>query len=164
MRLKNIYTWFIFVVMLMFSSACHTEYCRENMYIQAVLKLYNYKNQSQAVNLSGVSVYTMDGSGNYLAKLPIDTVASTLRLVLNPESDTSRFRIVSNYINNEELVVVHKNTPEFVSAECGCRVKSIIDTVYVANLTFQDSISIVNHIVDDVYENENIQIFLRIGE
>lgn len=164
MKLKNIHIWLFFVVMLMFSSACHTEYCRENMYIQAVLKLYNYQSHSQPVNISGVSVYTMDINGNYLAKLPIDTVTSTLRLVLNPESDTSRYRIVSNYINNEELVVVHKNTPEFVSAECGCRVKSIIDTAYVANLSFQDSISIVNHIVDDVYENENIQIFLRIGE
>lgn len=164
MKLKNIYILVLSVVLMAISSACHTEYCRENMYIQAVLKIYSYRSQSQPVNLSGVSVYTMDSNGNILVQLPIDTVTSTFRLVLNPEADTSRFKIFSNYINNEELVVVHKNTPEFVSAECGCRVKSIIDTVYVANLAFQDSISVYNHIVDDNNGDENIQIFLRIGE
>ena len=89
------------------------------------------------------------------------TNGSYANFSLNPESDTSRFYILTaDTVEIGKIAIVHTNRNEFVNAECGVRTLSTIDTVLIENASEGDSVAILFKDVDENYDNGNIEIFL----
>ena len=157
-RLKRI-VFCLCIAMAAFFSSCTNDACKESMYTSMQVLLYSKGTPTQATSLDTLSIIAMRNG------LPVDTIykdssgVSVWELPLDYTSGISKFYIRSNSLR-DTLVVRHTNTDEFVSAECGSRVVSHIDTVYFSHGHFEDSISVVNHTVNGAYNGKNVKIYL----
>ncbi len=144
------------VALLLSLTMCETDYCNENMFVVGTLRVY-FKQSKQQI---GVILSTRNAVGDTLGYVS-QTSGSYANFSLNPESDTSRFYIMtSDSIVLSKFAIVHTNRCEYVNAECGVRTLSTIDTVLIEDGVEGDSVSILMKDVDENYDNGNIEIFL----
>lgn len=105
------------ITLLLSLTMCETDYCNENMYVVGTLRAFHKVSKSQI----NVFLATMDANGdtiNYIG----NTSGSYANFSLNPESDTSRFYILTpDTVEIGKIAIVHTNRNEFVNAECGVR-------------------------------------------
>lgn len=143
------------IALLLSLTMCETDFCNENMYIVGTLRAFHKQSKSQI----DVFLATMDADGNMI-KFVDRTSGAYANFSLNPESDTSRFYVLSaDTVPLGQIAIVHSNRSEFVNAECGLRTLSTIDTVLIENATKGDSVAILMKDVDENYDNGNIEIF-----
>lgn len=141
-------------------TSCDTEVCKESMYTPMNVNFYYKAYPTQGFNLDTFSVFRVK-DGVLTATEYIDTVGtSKLVLTLDPSSTVSKYYIKSEFFR-DTIVVLHKNVNEFVSAECGARMVSHIDSFYFAAGHAEDSISISNPDVNGVYDAQNIKIYME---
>lgn len=143
------------IALLLSLTMCETDFCNENMYVVGTLRAFHKQSKSQI----DVFLATMDADGNMI-KFVDRTSGAYANFSLNPESDTSRFYVLSaDTVPLGQIAIVHSNRSEFVNAECGLRTLSTIDTVLIENATKGDSVAILMKDVDENYDNGNIEIF-----
>ena len=141
--------------LLLSLTMCETDFCNENMYVVGTLRAFHKQSKSQI----DVFLATMDADGSMI-KFVDRTSGAYANFSLNPESDTSRFYVMSaDTVPLGQIAIVHSNRSEFVNAECGLRTLSTIDTVLIENATKGDSVAILMKDVDENYDNGNIEIF-----
>lgn len=144
-----------YIALLLSLTMCETDFCNENMYVVGTLRAFHKQSKSQI----DVFLATMDADGNMI-KFVDRTSGAYANFSLNPESDTSRFYVLSaDTVPLGQIAIVHSNRSEFVNAECGLRTLSTIDTVLIENATKGDSVAILMKDVDENYDNGNIEIF-----
>lgn len=143
------------IALLLSLTMCETDFCNENMYVVGTLRAFHKQSKSQI----DVFLATMDADGSMI-KFVDRTSGAYANFSLNPESDTSRFYVMSaDTVPLGQIAIVHSNRSEFVNAECGLRTLSTIDTVLIENATKGDSVAILMKDVDENYDNGNIEIF-----
>lgn len=144
------------IILLLSLTMCETDYCNENMFVVGTARVFLKKSKQQI----GVTLATRTADGDTIAFVK-QTSGQYSNFVLDPESDTSRFFIMtSDSIVLGKFAIVHTNRSEFVNAECGMRTLSTIDTVLMENDVDGDSVAIKFKDVDENYDNGNIEIFL----
>lgn len=144
------------IALLLSLTMCETDYCNENMYVVGTLRAFHKESKSPI----GVFLATVDDKGNPLSFVDA-TVGSYANFSLNPQSDTSRFYVLSSdTVVLSKIAIVHTNSTEFVNAECGIRTFSTIDTVLIEGAVEGDSVAILMKDVDENYDNGNIEIYL----
>ena len=144
------------IALLLSLTMCETDFCNENMYVVGTLRAFHKQSKSQI----DVILATMDANGDTI--MYVDrTSGAYANFSLNPESDTSRFYILTpDSTEIGKIAIVHTNRSEFVNAECGVRTLSTIDTVLIEDAAKGDSVAILMKDVDENYDNGNIEIFL----
>ena len=144
------------IALLLSLTMCETDFCNENMYVVGTLRAFHKQSKSQI----DVILATMDATGDTI--MYVDrTSGAYANFSLNPESDTSRFYILTpDSTEIGKIAIVHTNRSEFVNAECGVRTLSTIDTVLIEDAAKGDSVAILMKDVDENYDNGNIEIFL----
>ena len=142
-------------------SSCDNEVCKEDMYTSMNISLYNRSLTTQYFPLVDTfSLYRVK-DGKLVATEYTDTAGVySFKLSLDPSSTTSRYFLNSPYLH-DTIIITHVNSYEFVSAECGARIVSYIDTVYFAGGHIEDSISITNHFVNGAYDAQNVKIYME---
>ena len=144
------------IALLLSLTMCETDFCNENMYVVGTLRAFHKQSKSQI----NVILATMDANGDTIMYID-KTNGSYANFSLNPESDTSRFYILTpDSIEIGKIAIVHTNRNEFVNAECGVRTLSKIDTVLIEDASEGDSVAILMKDVDENYDNGSIEIFL----
>ena len=144
------------IALLLSLTMCETDFCNENMYVVGTLRAFHKQSKSQI----DVFLATMGSNGDTIRYVN-RTNGSYANFSLNPESDTSRFYILTaDTVEIGKIAIVHTNRNEFVNAECGVRTLSTIDTVLIENASEGDSVAILFKDVDENYDNGNIEIFL----
>lgn len=144
------------IALLLSLTMCETDFCNENMYVVGTLRAFHKQSKSQI----NVILATIDANGDTIMYID-KTNGSYANFSLNPESDTSRFYILTpDSIEIGKIAIVHTNRNEFVNAECGVRTLSKIDTVLIEDASEGDSVAILMKDVDENYDNGNIEIFL----
>ena len=144
------------IALLLSLTMCETDFCNENMYVVGTLRAFHKQSKSQI----NVILATMDANGDTIMYID-KTNGSYANFSLNPESDTSRFYILTpDSIEIGKIAIIHTNRNEFVNAECGVRTLSKIDTVLIEDASEGDSVAILMKDVDENYDNGNIEIFL----
>lgn len=146
------------IALLLSLTMCETDYCNENMFVVGTLRAFNKESKSQ------MSVFMMprerDEHGDPISFM-YNSSRSYANFSLDPEHDTSRFFVFTyDTVVVAKIAIVHSNRTEFVSAECGLRTLSTIDTAWFENASEGDSIAILMKDVDENYDNGNIEIFL----
>ncbi len=144
------------IALLLSLTMCETDYCNENMYVAGTLRTF-HKLSKSPIN---VFLATMNANGDTIRYID-NTSGSYANFLLNPDSDTSRFYILTpDTVEIGKIAIVHTNRCEFVNAECGVRTLSTIDTVLIENASEGDSVAILFKDVDENYDNGNIEIYL----
>lgn len=142
-------------------SACNNEVCKEDMYTSMNVTLYSRSVQTQNFPLVDTfSLYRVKGE-KLIPTVYSDTAGVfSFNLSLDPSATTSKYFLKSPYLH-DTLIITHVNAYEYVSAECGARIVSYIDTVYFAGGHVEDSISITNHFVNGAYDAQNVKIYME---
>lgn len=144
------------IALLLSLTMCETDFCNENMFMVGSLRVFHKQSKQQI----DVFLATMDANGDAIMYVN-RTSGAYANFSLNPESDTSRFYILSaDTVELGKIAIVHSNRCEFVNAECGVRTLSTIDTVLIENASEGDSVAILMKDVDENYDNGNIEIYL----
>lgn len=164
LKMKSLFKYillFTAIPLLAGLSACDNEVCKEDMYTSMNISLYNRSVPSQNFLLIDTfSLYRVK-DGKLLPTEYTDTAGVySFNLSLDPSSTTSRYFLKSPYMH-DTIVIKHINSYEFVSAECGARIVSYVDTVYFAGGHVEDSISITNHFVNGAYDAQNVKIYME---
>jgi hypothetical protein len=112
-------------------TGCNSKGCYEDMSVRLNACFYVMEDgQEVATTVDSLSVW---GVGVDSLLYNNDT-ASTLKLILNPKSDTTQYvidAIQNGKSNVDTLTIIHTNNPWFQSLECGCMVFSKIKGVQV---------------------------------
>ena len=158
--LKYVFLLVASPLLLLFAS-CDNDVCKEDMYTSMSVTLYHRTFPSQTFPLVDTfSLYRVK-DGKLIATDYTDTAGVySFKLSLDPSSSKSRSFLNSPYLH-DTIIVSHVNAYEFVSAECGARIVSYIDTVYFASGRVEDSISITNHFVNGAYDAQNVKIYME---
>lgn len=138
--------------------SCSNDYCKEPMDTGLEI-LFATRRDTSGVSLQSLKV--TDRKRNLLL-LEDSLNSSSVRLPLAAFDTVSEFRMDfyrGGVPYSKVLVVKHKNTEEFVSAECGCRITSEIDTVYMNNAYQGDSIVVRNKFVLGRFDERNVKIY-----
>ena len=97
------------ITLLLSLTMCETDYCNENMYVVGTLRAFHKVSKSQI----NVFLATMDANGdtiNYIG----NTSGSYANFSLNPESDTSRFYILTpDTIEIGKIVSISAPIPKY---------------------------------------------------
>lgn len=138
--------------------SCSNDYCKEPM-DTGMEVLFATLRDTNSVSLHNLKV--TDRKRN-LVLLEDSLGCSSVKLPLAAFDSTTEFRMDfyrSGVPYSKVLVVKHKNTEEFVSAECGCRITSVIDTVFLNNAYQGDSIVVRNELVLGRFDERNVKIY-----
>lgn len=163
MKLKHVFSHIsakvaMLVTLCVFSfSSCENNACKEPMFSMMKISFYQRQKPQGAISFPQFTINPVK-NGKLLAAI-YDTIGlSAIELPLDPSDTISRFFIVSEVVR-DTLVVYHNNTDEFVSAECGARTTSRLDSVFFWGGHFEDSISIVNPKVNGAFNVQNVKIY-----
>lgn len=112
------------LVALTLLTACNSKGCYEDMNVRLNAQFYVLQDGEEvAVTVDSLSVW-----GVGVDSLLYNNVRTgTIKLILNPKSDTTQYAIAAtqnNIVYLDTLTFVHTNNPWFQSLECGCMVFS----------------------------------------
>lgn len=141
-------------------SSCDNNACKESMYTPMNVQFFHKDAAKSPYVMSAVSVFSVRAGQLVDTDIKDSSFAFAYNLMLDPASSTSKFLLISNEFR-DTMVVRHSNTNEFVSAECGARVVSHIDTFYLAGGSFFDSIVVANPVVNGVFNAQNVKIYME---
>lgn len=144
-----------------FLSSCDNDACKEPMYTSIHMLFYSLTSPTTSADLDTFSVFFVNKDGSLSPTDYIDTFnISQIHLPLSYDSNITKFYFSNRYLH-DTIIVNHTNSDEFVSAECGTRVVSHIDSLYFARGHFQDSISVTNPSVSGSYNGQNVKIYIE---
>ncbi len=160
----------ILYCLLNLTSCIVDEQCRENKYVAFMAGFYHVvKNQTSGlVTKSTLSIDSLTVKGimfdSIVSKFVyVDSILynnsksiSKIAIPLHKFIEVSKYEVKFN-TKIDTITVLHTNTNEYLSLECGCLKVHSIDTVLTTN-HFIDSVTISNHNVNTT-NAENILIF-----
>ena len=167
--MKNqLYLLFIFCILLIASCAVDDQ-CRSNRFVLMELGVYHvtYNDTTKirttvvrsgdSLTVKALKKDSITGKVIYLDSILYNNLkVNKLNLPLHKFENESMYEITFNTIK-DTLTIVHENTDDYLSLECGCIKIHSIDTAFITK-HFADSIQIINHKVNNV-KAENIKIF-----
>lgn len=156
---RNSILLFAFIAGAMLSS-CDNNVCKESMFTTMNVSMFHRDAAKTPLILSKVSLYRMENGSMIATDYKDSSFVTSFNLTLNPSSSITRFFLKSEEFR-DTLIVMHTNSNEFVSAECGARLISHIDSIYFAGGRLDDSISITNPVVNGVYDAQNVKIYME---
>ncbi|HEY5589927.1 MAG TPA: DUF6452 family protein [Paludibacter sp.] len=145
------------------------EECRKNKTVQMIVG-FHQKTHNLVTNIYTTSILTVDSltvQGIDSMGVLVDSVlynnkknVSLMSLPLNKFAQESKFVVIFND-KTDTISILHTNTDEYLSLECGCLKIHSIDTVLLLTHNYIDSVKIVNHSVNNVNINnaEHLQIY-----
>ena len=146
------------ILLMSFLASCNNEACKEPMNPSMQILFYSKQAKSLTI-IDTFSVYAVK-NGEMFNTMYIDTFGLyQINLQLDYTDTISKFFIKSSTMR-DTFVVKHRNEVVFVSAECGSRIESRIDSFYYGRGRFGDSISITNPKVDEIYNGKNVEIYI----
>lgn len=144
------------VTFTMFLS-CSNDACKEPMNTSMQVLFYS-KPGNVLMAMDTFSIYAVKNNELFPTEY-IDTVGLyQVNLHLDYTDTISRFFFKSKTVR-DTFIVVYSNKAEFVSAECGSRIVSVIDTFYYGRGRYGDSIAIKHPSVAGVYNGKNVEIY-----
>lgn len=173
------YHYIVFLLCILLSTSCVVdEQCRQNTQVQLEVGFYHVKKSitQDTITTSTLTIDTLTVKGlkfdsinsKYILADSIlynnSRLESSLLLPLHKFENVSKYQITFKtkidtvkVVKIDTLTVLHQNTNDYLSLECGCIKIHSIDTVFTTN-HFADSIRIVNHNVNNI-NAENIRIY-----
>lgn len=150
----------LFAFSLLFSSCNSDEECRKSKYTDMEIGFYHvtynaaYKTYTttalsvDSLTVQGLITDSVTGQKTLVDSLLYDNKRniSSINVPLNKFENISLFVMRFKHVT-DTLTVIHTNTTEFLSLECGCIKTHFIDTVLTTN-NFIDSVRIVYHDVN----------------
>lgn len=155
---------------LLLSSCNGDEECRKSKYTDMEIGFYHvaynettkkYTTTSLSVDsltVQGLITDSVSGQMSLVDSLLYDNKRniSTIYVPLNKVENISRFVMKFKHVT-DTLTIIHTNTNEFLSLECGCIETHFIDNVLTTN-NFIDSVRIIYHDVNTTTA-EHIRIY-----
>jgi len=162
------YYYILFSLILTLYSCTVDEQCRQNRYVNLSIGFYHVKKVQNTISKASLNIDSLTIRGlrfDSLKNIFIlqDSVLYNNSKALNKINlPLHKFLTISKYqirlnASVDTLTVLHTNTDEYLSLECGCIKTHSIDTVLITN-HFIDSIRISNHNVN-TSNVENIQLY-----
>ena len=148
-----------FLSSVAFFFSCSNDACRESMYTPVQVNFYQKETPASAYLFQALTVYNVNGRDIVPTEYADTTGGPTFMLELDATGSVSKYFFKSDNWR-DTLVIEHTNTLEFVSAECGTRLVSHVDSVYFSNGGGLDSIDIFNPTVKGGYNAKNIQVYI----
>lgn len=150
-------TIFLLFCCFSFLCSCSNNACKEPM--NTTMQVYFFsKSTGNPLPQESFSIYACKNDV-LIPTQYVDTLGlSHVDLQLDYNDTISKYYFSTPTIR-DTFVVIHKNTNVFVSAECGSRVVSKIDSFYYGRGQFGDSISIVNPNVNEYFNGKNVEIY-----
>jgi len=150
-----------FMLIIAFLLSCENdEECRKDKYV--VFKAGFYKKtlntqtnvySTSALSVDSIWVHGIDNDSMlYKNKKNISSISLPLRKTENQTDFEIRFNNTT-----DTLTILHQDTLQYLSLECGCIKTFVVDTVITTN-HFIDSVKISNHTVNTT-DVEHIKIY-----
>lgn len=137
---------------IVFVYACgneNSDFCLSNQQSVQAGFYSSYAANDKDSTVRNVFIYSLG-----VDSITYDTVTvNKIYLPLNLHKDTSQFIIDINTLK-DTITFVHSKELNFVSGECGFVFSLYLDTVYHSDVSFIDSVAIVN---DEIIYNENFE-------
>jgi hypothetical protein len=164
-------TQYIFYILCLIATlSCATdEQCRTNRIVTLELGLYHVATTdttriSSAASIDSLTVKgliqdTLTGKYTYSDSILYNNSkkVSKIYLPLNKFKTSTSFELTFD-TTKDTLTILHQNINDYLSLDCGCIKIHSIDTAFITNKHFVDSIRIINHTVNNV-NAEHIQIY-----
>ncbi len=140
------------ILLIVFVYACGTEnsdFCLSNQQSVQAGFYSSYATNDKDSTVRNVFIYSLG-----VDSITYDTVSvNKIYLPLNLNKDTSQFIIDINTLK-DTITFVYSKELNFVSGECGFIFSFYLDTLYHSDVSFIDSVAIIN---DEIIYNENFE-------
>lgn len=140
------------ILSIVFVYACGTEnsdFCLSNQQSVQAGFYSSYATNDKDSTVSNVFIYSLG-----VDSITYDTISvNKMYLPLNLNKDTSQFIIDINTLK-DTITFVYSKELNFVSGECGFIFSFYLDTLYHSDVSFIDSVAIIN---DEIIYNENFE-------
>jgi hypothetical protein len=165
---KNIF-FFSILSLLLITSCAVDEQCREKKTVNTIIGFYHIVKSvtGDTITTSTLTIDTITIRGlkyDVTSKLNIfmDSILynksiTNISLPLNKLNTESKFEITFKNRTKDTISVLHENSNQYLSLECGCIKVFKLDTVLTTN-HFIDSIRIKNSTVNTT-DAENIRLY-----
>ena len=138
--------------------------CRKDRYVKMGVsfykKTYNPITNKYTISINSIDSLTVRGLDSL--NMPVDSILydnqkaiSKINIPLNKFKTVSKFEIKFNQ-KTDTITILHTNSDQYLSLECGCLKVFSIDTVLTTN--HNDSLKITNHNVNTT-NAEHLQIY-----
>lgn len=149
------------IVFLLAISSCENDgECRKDKYVVVKMGFYqstlNETTSEYTVSSLSIDSITVQGIGNDSVLYNNAKSKSEIDLPLNPNGNQTSYRVVFNE-TADTITILHQDTLQYLSLECGCLKTFVIDTVLTTN-NFIDSVKISNYTVNTT-DAEHIKIY-----
>ena len=162
---KKINIFLFAVYSLSLITSCKNNHCTEPMYAPMVVSFYSGQDTTKQVSPPYLTIQGMgsdsliNASGSNNANLPLKQAAGSSQFLFTIADGNSPVD-GDPVLIQDTLTVIHTNTLDFVSAECGC-----LTTYHIEDAQFEQNkigtISIINRSVTSNYNERHINIYLQ---
>ena len=156
--------------MICLSSCIVDEQCRQNKNVELGITFFHVNKNitsglitKTALSIDSITVKGLNFDSINKKYIYIDSIIyNNAKLINNVYLPLQKFKISTKYelkfnLKIDTITILHSNSDEYLSLECGCIKIHNIDTITTTN-HFIDSVSIINHSVK-TNNAENIRIY-----
>ena len=155
----------VLIIFLILSVSCVVDdTCRKDRYVKMGVSFYkktfNTSTNKYIVSINSIDSLTVQGLDSI--NMPVHSILynnqkaiSKIKIPLNKFTTISKFSVKINQ-TTDTITILHTNSDQYLSLECGCLKVFSIDTVLTTN--HNDSLKITNHNVNTT-NAEHLQIY-----
>ncbi len=157
----KLYSLYILLVVFLMSSCSAGDDCREDMDVKMNVELYTtaYDEINDEVVINRISLpLTVLGVGLDTLLYDRKTISEFDFYLRDTERET-KIAIMDTMMTKDTITLYYENVEEFISLECGCLVKKIIEDVAVTT-NMLDSVVIKDKLVTE-QEVVNLRLYIK---
>ena len=144
--MKNTLRLLFICFLFTFSSCTSDDTCRKNKVVNLKIQFYKYT-VNTTTNITSLGAWNVDslsakGIGNDSILYNKIKLVNIISLPLHKQDRKSSFLITTNSVN-DTLTIIHNNSNQYLSLECGCIKTHYIDSVIITTHSV-DSVKIIN--------------------
>ena len=155
----------LLIIFFILSVSCVVDdTCRKDRYVKMGVSFYkktfNTSTNKYIVSINSIDSLTVRGLDSL--NMPVDSILynnqktiSKINIPLNKFATVSKFSVKINQ-TTDTITILHTNSDQYLSLECGCLKVFSIDTILTTN--HNDSLKITNHNVNTT-NAEHLQIY-----